>query len=111
MKYANIITLKELLSLTSFSDYIVVEDDSHKTLFNKFYYNNFYQGTEEYRVNYISSTPELIPTKENAIYEDTTEAKPEIYKKPNLLTDKDYCIKTLVVIYVSKITNEVLNNE
>ena len=103
MKYANIMTLNELLEFNKLSDFIVVEEGSNKEIKN--------YDLKEYRVNYISSTSKMVPSGVNAYYESESEHKPDIYKRPNLLVDKSYIIQTYVVIYVSKITNEVLKND
>lgn len=101
MKYKNIMTLNELKNLIPLDDYIIVN------------YNNDIitdYDTTEYRVGFISSTPMLIPTGDNAKYEAKSEYKPDKYKKTNLHSSKDYCIDSKLVIYVIKITNEVLED-
>ena len=99
MKYANIITLKELRQLTHLNNFIVVDIGTKEEI------TDIYDT--EYRIDLIDSTSKIVPIGTTAFYEDKSEFKPEIYKKPNRSSRKEYCIATQVVVYVSKITNEV----
>lgn len=104
MKYANIITLKEFLYLNIAIDkFVVVHEGTHEEI------EDFEE--KEYRVNFISSTSYLVPTGKNMFYEADTEFKPDAYKRQNLMKDKEWVVKTKVVIYVMPITNEVKTNE
>lgn len=103
MKYVNLMTLKELLNLVSLGNFIVVENDKK--------IKNYKENADDYIIEYISSTSNLEPTLENWKYETETKYKPYMYKKINTLENKDYCVKSEVVIYVRKATNEVLCDE